>query len=113
MTQEEYQKVLETMFESQEPLRLRQFSTKLKKRLAILRRISDEFQLDHTYTEKEVTAILYEIYDDPVLLRRELIDAGFLARTRDGRAYWKVIREEPATQPSLESTAAQPLEPPE
>jgi hypothetical protein len=44
-----------------------------------------------TMTEAEVNAALGRLhaFDDPALLRRALVDAGLLARTSDGSAYWK------------------------
>lgn len=44
------------------------------------------------YSENEINALLRQLhlYDDPAGLRRELIDRGYLARTRDCRQYWKV-----------------------
>ncbi|WP_285137253.1 DUF2087 domain-containing protein [Microbacterium sp. lyk4-40-TSB-66] len=42
---------------------------------------------DETLTEAEVTDWLAEITGDPVSMRRYLVDAGFLVRTRDGSAY--------------------------
>lgn len=42
---------------------------------------------DETIAEAEVTERLAEITDDPVSIRRYLIDAGLLSRARDGSAY--------------------------
>ena len=41
-----------------------------------------------TYSEKEVNKILSRVYEDYVLLRRYLIEYGFLDRTRDGAVYF-------------------------
>jgi len=43
------------------------------------------------FTEVEINKILNELhtYGDQSGLRRELVDRGFLARTRDCREYWK------------------------
>lgn len=38
-------------------------------------------------TESEVTERLAAIVDDPVSMRRHLVDAGLLVRSRDGRVY--------------------------
>ena len=40
-------------------------------------------------TERELTARLAELATDPVRLRRELVDAGLVTRTRDGAEYWR------------------------
>ncbi|WP_314456119.1 DUF2087 domain-containing protein [uncultured Microbacterium sp.] len=42
---------------------------------------------NETIAEAEVTDRLAEITDDPVSMRRYLVDAGLLTRTRDGSAY--------------------------
>lgn len=43
------------------------------------------------FSEVEINRILNELhtYGDQSGLRRELVDRGFLARTRDCREYWK------------------------
>lgn len=89
MTQGEYEKILATVFETQQPLRLRVFSAKEKKKIAILHRIAQEFEPGRQYTEKDVRAVLAPIFDDYVTLRRYLIAYGYLDRTRDGTAYWR------------------------
>ncbi len=68
------------------PLKI--FPGKEKKRLAILRHIVKYFDPAATYTEKEVNAVLKRFYDDYALLRRYLVDYGFLDRTVDGSKYW-------------------------
>jgi hypothetical protein len=42
---------------------------------------------NETVAEAEITDRLAEITDDPASMRRYLVDAGLLARTRDGSAY--------------------------
>lgn len=50
------------------------------------------FDARRTYTEREVNAILRaaNAFDDPVTLRRELINHRLLARESDCSAYWKL-----------------------
>lgn len=64
------------------------FPAREKKRVAILRHVANYFDPATIYTEKEVNAILKRFYDDYVLLRRYLIDYGFLDRRTDGSEYW-------------------------
>lgn len=64
------------------------FPLKEKKRVAILRHLIKKFEPARTYTEKEVNSILKPLYSDYVLLRRYLIEYGFLDRTQDGSSYW-------------------------
>ena len=40
-------------------------------------------------TERGLTARLADLGRDPVCVRRELVDAGLLTRTRDGAEYWR------------------------
>lgn len=56
----------------------------------ILDEASLRFDYDREYTEKEVNAILSDIYEkDFVTLRRYLVDFGYLTRTNDGSVYKK------------------------
>lgn len=42
-------------------------------------------------TERELTERLALLARDPVGLRRDLVDAGVLTRTRDGSEYWRTV----------------------
>ncbi len=88
VTKAEEEKTLQNMFISLSPLRLKTFSTKEKKKIIILRRISEEFERDRSYSEIEVNAILKEIYEDYATLRRYMIEYGFMDRTNDCKEYW-------------------------
>ena len=95
MTDERYEiteavteKILSSVFSSLDPLKLRVFSKKEKKKIVILRKIAEQFRPETDYTEKQVNAVLSEIYDDYVTIRRYLIEYGFMNRTRDGSRYW-------------------------
>ncbi|RIQ22794.1 DUF2087 domain-containing protein [Jiangella rhizosphaerae] len=41
-----------------------------------------------TYTERELTAVLRELGDEPVALRRLLVDLRLVERDPDGSRYW-------------------------
>ena len=60
-------------------------------KLDILNYLSGKFEYGRFYTEPEVNQVINEwhTFNDCFLLRRGLIDAGFLARTRDGARYWR------------------------
>jgi hypothetical protein len=45
--------------------------------------------VDDPVTEPELTARLARVTRDPVGLRRALVDAGLVTRTRDGAEYWR------------------------
>ena len=87
ITQQEEQKILSTVFASMQPLRLKTFPPKEKKKVVILRTIAKEFEEGIRYSEVQVNEILKDIYPDYVTLRRYLIEYGYLERTRDGSAY--------------------------
>ena len=89
ITEEEKQKILENVFYSLEPLRLKVFSKKEKKKIVILRQVAAQFEPERQYTEPEVNAVLKEIWEDFATMRRYLIEYGYLDRTKDGKTYWK------------------------
>lgn len=89
ITEEENKKILENVFSSLEPLRLKVFSKKEKKKIVILRKVSEAFESERQYTEPEVNAVLKEIWEDFATMRRYLIEYGYLDRTKDGKTYWK------------------------
>ncbi|KAA0562230.1 DUF2087 domain-containing protein [Bacillus sp. CH30_1T] len=64
------------------------FPPKEKQRLVILREISKQLKKDDMYDEKELNQILKGIYNDYVLIRRYLIEYGFIDRKSDGSKYW-------------------------
>ncbi|MBM4427773.1 MAG: DUF2087 domain-containing protein [Chloroflexi bacterium] len=48
------------------------------------------FEFDMNYTEKEINTIIRRFNEDTAGLRRDLVDAGMLARESDGSRYWRV-----------------------
>lgn len=65
-------------------------------RLAVLAYLAEKFEYGRDYTEKEVNGLCdqWHTFGDYFILRRELVDYGFLSRERDGSRYWR-NREEP------------------
>ncbi|WP_156925977.1 DUF2087 domain-containing protein [Glycomyces arizonensis] len=62
--------------------------TRRATRVALLRDLAGRlFEFDRVYTEREITDALATQYDDPLQLRRDLIDELFLERTAGGREY--------------------------
>jgi hypothetical protein len=88
ITEQENEKILAAHFKQGLSGPLDSYPLKEKKRVAIIRHLVTLFDANKTYTEKEVNAILKPIYEDYVLLRRHLIDYGFMDRTQDGSSYW-------------------------
>lgn len=56
----------------------------------ILKYLIQFFEFDTTYTEKEINTIIRRFNEDTAGLRRDLVDAGMLARESDGSKYWRV-----------------------
>lgn len=85
ITQDEEEQIVNKYFS--EGL-LMKFPQKEKQRLVILREISKHLKTDYHYGEKELNQILKGFCEDYVLIRRYLVDYGFLARKDDGSSYW-------------------------
>lgn len=89
ITKEENEKILKAYFKDGFEGKLYSFPIKKeKKKIAILRNIVKRFEVNKKYSEKEIDIILKNIYDDHALVRRYLIEYGFLEREKDGSQYW-------------------------
>lgn len=88
VTQAESDKIIETVFESLNPLKLKIFSAKEKKKIVTLRKITEQFEKGKIYPEKELNRILKDIYHDYATIRRYLIEYGFMERSKDCKEYW-------------------------
>jgi hypothetical protein len=62
-----------------------------KFQLLVLQYLASKLEPGATYTEKEVNALLnqYHTFNDPALLRREMVERRLIERLRDGSAYWR------------------------
>lgn len=88
ITEKERAKIIKGEFESTSPLRLRHYPLKAKRQVVVLSEIAKLFELGRTYTEAETRTMLAEVYEDYSMLRRYLVDYGFMGRTKDGSQYW-------------------------
>ena len=88
ITQQERERILKNAFASQDPLVLKAFPPKEKKKIVILTVIAAQFEKGRRYTEQEVNEIIKPIYEDFVTIRRFLIIYGLMSRTRNGAEYW-------------------------
>lgn len=86
VTQEECAKIQSNYFD--DAGHLKEFPTKEKKKIVVLRKIAEKFSHDRKYSEIEVNRLLERIYDDYATLRRELIEYGFMDRATNGSSYW-------------------------
>jgi len=88
VSNEEKEKIIKSYFSRDDSKKLIQLPTREKKKLVVLDHIQEQFERNRKYSEKEVNEILKKIYDDFVLIRRELVDYGFLDRYDDCSEYW-------------------------
>lgn len=86
VTQDESQKIIANYFD--DAGHLKKFPVKEKKKIVVLRKISGNFSHDKQYSEAEINRVLERIYDDYATIRRELIEYGFMDRTKDCSRYW-------------------------
>ncbi|WP_407886362.1 DUF2087 domain-containing protein [Levilactobacillus sp. N40-8-2] len=89
ITTAEYDQLVTKYFTSTTPLKLARWPKHQKAILAVLKRISLTLPATQHLTEQALTAKLKPIYADYPLLRRYLIDYGFLSRTASGSDYWR------------------------
>ncbi|MEL7604352.1 MAG: DUF2087 domain-containing protein [Bacillota bacterium] len=70
--------------------KVRQLPVRRGARVAVLRYLYEQIE-DRDYTEREISALLSSLhtFNDYFLVRRELVDEGFLLRVPDGSRYWK------------------------
>ena len=87
-TDTEIEEIVKSFFISLNPLILKNFSSKEKNKIVILKIIAKQFEPRKKYTEKQVNEILKTIHGDYVTIRRYLIEYGFMGRTVDCGEYW-------------------------
>ena len=92
LTEQEYVDLISKYFApDQTHLVLKRWPKGEKKLFGLLTRISQEFELGHRYSLQETDTLLKTIYADYSMMKRYLIDDGFLDRTADGRQYWRIF----------------------
>ncbi|TNJ60031.1 DUF2087 domain-containing protein [Paenibacillus hemerocallicola] len=87
VTEKENLQILKSAFISLSPLKLKAFPSREKKKIVVLRTIARHFEQGKKYTENEINEQLRFIFDDHAVLRRYLVDYGFMYRTPDGKEY--------------------------
>ncbi|QGQ48455.1 DUF2087 domain-containing protein [Metabacillus sediminilitoris] len=88
ITEEEQEEIVKKYFPEGPKGYLKKFPLKEKQKLVVLREIAKHLEAKRKYDEKEMNHILKAIYDDYVMLRRYLIEYGFIDRKSDGSEYW-------------------------
>ncbi len=72
--------------------RLEHMPRRMADRLLVLRYVASRvLPLEDPVTGRVLTDRLAELARDPVGLRRDLVDAGLVSRTRDGAEYWRTL----------------------
>lgn len=71
--------------------KVKQWPSKQAMKLGVCEYLAEKFEPDVDYSESDVNSILasWHTFDDYFILRRSLIEFGFLCRMRDGSKYWK------------------------
>jgi hypothetical protein len=77
---------------------LKMIPSQKKKIKIILDYVIPDFEFDKDYSEKEVNEILAKYNSDTAVLRRYLIDYGYLDRERDGSRYWRQKEHPPISR---------------
>jgi hypothetical protein len=70
--------------------RLIEWPSKKSLQAVVLPYLAGKFEAGRLYTEREVNDVLkqWHTFGDHALLRRELFEAGYINREKDGSAYW-------------------------
>ncbi|WP_186843713.1 DUF2087 domain-containing protein [Acetobacterium tundrae] len=71
--------------------KIKQIPSKQSKQLLVYEYLAEKFDDDQEYSEKSVNQLIdtWHTFGDCILLRRGLIETGFLCRLSDGSKYWK------------------------
>ncbi len=72
---------------------IRQIPAKFSRQKVLLDYLIHAFTPHVRYTEQEVNLIIRRFFVDTAWLRRDLINAGLLAREGDGSFYWRVLNK--------------------
>jgi len=87
LTDKERETILKKYFPQGTSGSLTRLPAREKQRLAIVREIAQRFESGKNYTEPEVNQVLKAVYPDYSILRRYLVDYGFMERKTDGSRY--------------------------
>ncbi len=71
---------------------LARYPSRSKPLQLVLGVIAEHFAYGKLYTEQEVNDVLEPVYADYALLRRSLVDYGYMERKKDGSEYWRLAR---------------------
>ncbi|MPN52919.1 hypothetical protein SDC9_200582 [bioreactor metagenome] len=75
--------------------KIKQLPEPLRTRRPVLAYLAGKFEPGRIYAEKEVNAVIdvWHTFGDYFILRRLLVDGGYMARRPDGSAYWLLAEQ--------------------
>ncbi|HAX03129.1 MAG: hypothetical protein A2Y45_06820 [Tenericutes bacterium GWC2_34_14] len=88
ISDDDFNAFLETYVLSRTPLKFKEVPAKEKRKYMMLCMIIHHIDPTKIYHEFELNDILKPMVDDYVMIRRYLVDYGFLNREIDGSKYW-------------------------
>lgn len=91
-TKKEEKQIIDNLFSSVDPLILKTFPVKEKRKIVVLRKITEIFEKDRKYSEKDINKKIQAIYHDFATIRLYLIEYGFMQRTQDCKEYWRFFK---------------------
>ena len=76
--------------------RLKQLPAKHAARLDAYAYLAEKFEFGKEYSEHDVNAIVsqWHTFGDYFVLRRGLVESGYLGRLSNGSKYWKIKQEQ-------------------
>ena len=86
ITQAERDEVLKRYFTPEGTLRIATFPAKEKKKIIVLQKLMEHFDAGVQYTEAEINERITPFYGDFAIIRRYLVDYGFLERDKEEKA---------------------------
>ncbi|WBW97885.1 DUF2087 domain-containing protein [Oceanirhabdus sp. W0125-5] len=71
--------------------KIKMYPSKRKKQINVLGYLIEKIQDGREYTEQEINEVIgeYHTFNDVCYLRRELVDIGYLKRTKNCSKYWR------------------------
>ena len=76
--------------------KVKQIPVPNRTKIPVLAYLAEKFDAERNYTEKGVNEVItrWHTFNDYFIVRRLLVDYGFLGRTPDGAKYWVIQKED-------------------
>jgi hypothetical protein len=71
--------------------KIKQIPAKQSKKMLVYEYLAEKFDDDQEYPERSVNQLInsWHTFGDCILIRRGLVESGFLCRLPDGSKYWR------------------------